>query len=205
MRVRKALGCYGIDRKEIVKIAFKGQATPWAGIIPPGSMDTVDVTAMCPYDPAKAKALLAEAGYGPQKPLTFELMTNTEKAVFNVIATVIKEQVGPDRRDREHPARRQGHLAEHGHPGRPVRHVRRGPRVPPDRGPELLPVGEHGGLEQRAPHRHQGRRVLRPLREASWIRPSGRPSRRSSRSSRSTSSTGTPSRARRSTRSRSRG
>src|SRR4029450_10735506 len=28
-----------------------------------------------------------------QKPLTFELMTNTEKSVFNVITTVIKEQV----------------------------------------------------------------------------------------------------------------
>src|SRR3989475_1370824 len=93
IRVRKAVGCYGIDRKEIVKIAFRGQATPWVGIIPPGTLDTVDVTHLCPYDPAKAKALLAEAGYGPQKPLTFELMTNTEKSVFNVIATVIKEQM----------------------------------------------------------------------------------------------------------------
>ncbi len=78
---------------KIVKIAFKGQATPWVGIIPPGTMDTVDVNHMCPYDQARAKALLAEAGYGPQKPLTFELMTNTEKSVFNVIATVIKEQM----------------------------------------------------------------------------------------------------------------
>src|SRR5215467_9818264 len=93
VRVRKAVGCYGIDRKEIVKLAFKGQAKPWLGIIPPGTQDTVDVTSLCPYDPAKAKALLAEAGYGPQKPLTFKLLTNTEKAVFNVIATVIKEQV----------------------------------------------------------------------------------------------------------------
>ncbi len=94
LRVRKAVGCYGIDRKEIVKIAFKGQATPWLGIIPPGTADTVDVTHMCPYDPAKAKALLAEAGYSPAKPLTFELMTNTEKSVFSVIASVIKEQLG---------------------------------------------------------------------------------------------------------------
>ena len=93
IRVRKAVACYGMDRKEIVKIAYKGQATPWLGIIPPGTMDTVDVNHMCPYDPAKAKTLLAEAGYGPQKPLTFELMTNTEKSVFNVIATVIKEQM----------------------------------------------------------------------------------------------------------------
>jgi peptide/nickel transport system substrate-binding protein len=93
LRVRKAVGCYGIDRKEIVKIAFKGQATPWVAMNPPGTLDSVDVNHLCPYDAGKAKALLAEAGYGPQKPLTFELMTNTEKSVFNIIATVIKEQM----------------------------------------------------------------------------------------------------------------
>ena len=93
VRIRKAIGCYGIDRKEIVKIAYKGQATPWVGIIPPGTLDSVDVTHVCPYDPTRAKALLAEAGYGAHKPLTFELMTNSEKSVFNVIATVIKEQM----------------------------------------------------------------------------------------------------------------
>jgi peptide/nickel transport system substrate-binding protein len=93
IRVRKAVGCYGIDRKEIVKIAFKGQATPWLGIVPPGTLDAVDVTHLCPYDPGRARTLLAEAGYGSPKPLTFELMTNTEKSVFHVIATVIKEQM----------------------------------------------------------------------------------------------------------------
>jgi ABC-type transport system substrate-binding protein len=92
VRVRKALGCFGIDRQEVVKIAFKGQATPWVGMAPPGTLESVNVNSMCPYDQAKAKALLAEAGYGPSKPLTLELMTNTEKSVFNVIATVIKEQ-----------------------------------------------------------------------------------------------------------------
>jgi peptide/nickel transport system substrate-binding protein len=93
LRVRKALGCYGIDRKEIVKIAFKGQATPWVGMAPPGTFESVNMNHLCPYDPAKAKALLAEAGYGPSKPLTFELMTNTEKSVFSVITTVVKEQM----------------------------------------------------------------------------------------------------------------
>jgi ABC-type transport system substrate-binding protein len=93
LRVRKAVGCYGIDRQEIVKIAFKGQATPWVGMAPPGTLEMVDLNAMCPYDPAKARAMLAEAGYGPQKPLTFELMTNTEKSVFSIITTVIKEQM----------------------------------------------------------------------------------------------------------------
>jgi peptide/nickel transport system substrate-binding protein len=93
VRVRKAIGCYGIDRAEIVNIAFKGKATPWAGMNPPGTLDTVNVNQMCPYDPARAKALLAEAGYGPNKPLTFEIITDTEKTVFNVIATVLKEQM----------------------------------------------------------------------------------------------------------------
>ncbi|MFQ5520403.1 MAG: ABC transporter substrate-binding protein [Candidatus Methylomirabilia bacterium] len=93
IRVRKAVACYGMDREEIVKIAFKGQATPWAGMIPPGTPDTVNVNARCSYDPAKAKALLAEAGYGPSKPLTFDIVANTEKSVFNIIATVIKEQM----------------------------------------------------------------------------------------------------------------
>ena len=77
---------------EIVQIAFKGQATLGRDESP-GTPDTVDVNHLCPYDPAKAKALLAEAGYGPNKPLTFEIITDTEKAVFNVIATVIKEQM----------------------------------------------------------------------------------------------------------------
>jgi peptide/nickel transport system substrate-binding protein len=93
LRVRKAIGCYGIDRSEIVKIAFKGQATPWVGMAPPGTLESVNVNHLCPYDQAKAKALLAEVGYGPSKPLTFELMTNTEKSVFSVIATVVKEQM----------------------------------------------------------------------------------------------------------------
>jgi peptide/nickel transport system substrate-binding protein len=92
-RVRKAVGCYGMDRNEIVKIAFKGKATPWVSMVGPGVKDTVNVNAMCPYDREKAKALLAEAGFGPDKPLTFEIITNTEKSVFNIIATVIKEQM----------------------------------------------------------------------------------------------------------------
>jgi len=93
IRVRKAVACYGMNRDEIVQIAFKGQATPWVGMIPPGAPDAVDVNSMCPYDPEKALTLLQEAGYGPSNPLSFELMTNTEKSVFNIIATVIKQQM----------------------------------------------------------------------------------------------------------------
>jgi ABC-type transport system substrate-binding protein len=82
-----------MDRQEIVKIAFKGKATPWVAMAPPGTLESIDLNGKCPYDQAKARALLAEAGYGPSKPLTFEVMADTEKSVFNVIATVIKEQL----------------------------------------------------------------------------------------------------------------
>ena len=46
-----------------------------------------------PLRPGQGEGALGRGRYGPQKPLTFELMTNTEKSVFNVIATVIKEQM----------------------------------------------------------------------------------------------------------------
>jgi peptide/nickel transport system substrate-binding protein len=94
LRTRRAVACFGIDREEINKIALKGLATPWVGMIPVGTMDTTNVNHMCPYDQEKAKALLKEAGYGPNNPLTFEIITDTEKAVFNAIATVVKEQMG---------------------------------------------------------------------------------------------------------------
>ena len=93
IKVRKAVDCYGINREEIVQIAFKGKATPWAGMNPPRTLDTVDVNAKCPYDLDKAKALLKEAGYDASNPLQFEIITNNEKAVFNIIATVIKDQM----------------------------------------------------------------------------------------------------------------
>ena len=92
-QVRRAVACYGMDREEIVNIAFKGKATPWVGMIPPGTLDTANVNHLCPYDPEKARQMLAAAGYGPAHPLRFEILTDTEKSVFNVIATVIKEQM----------------------------------------------------------------------------------------------------------------
>src|SRR5262249_60454277 len=42
IRVRKAVGCYGIDRRAIVSIAFNGRATPWVAILPPGTLDAED-------------------------------------------------------------------------------------------------------------------------------------------------------------------
>ena len=113
IKMRKAIGCYGIDRQEIVQIAFKGQATPWVGMNPPGTLDTVDVNHLCPYDPAKAKALLAEAGYGPNKPLTFEIITDTETLGVQRHCHGHQGADGASWRDRQHQTGRQSHLDEH--------------------------------------------------------------------------------------------
>ncbi|CAH1692484.1 Oligopeptide-binding protein AppA [Hyphomicrobiales bacterium] len=62
VRVRKALN-YAVDKQGIIKAVVNGYATPASSMIAP-SVDgyTADVT-QYPYDPAKAKALLAEAGW----------------------------------------------------------------------------------------------------------------------------------------------
>ena len=140
LRVRKAVGCYGIDRKEIVKIAFKGQATPWLGMNPPGTLDTVDVNHMCPYDQAKAKALLGRGGIRSAE--AAHLRADDQHREVGLQHHCHRDQGadGAHRRDRQHPAGGQGHLDEHHHPGRPLGHVRRGSAIPDHPGQQCLPV-----------------------------------------------------------------
>ena len=60
-KVREALE-YAVNRQALAKVAFAGYATPATGIVPP----TIDFAQSYPaikYDPAKARALLKEAGY----------------------------------------------------------------------------------------------------------------------------------------------
>jgi len=60
-KVREALE-YAINRQALAKVAFAGYATPATGIVPP-SIDFAQSYPAIPYDPAKARALLKEAGY----------------------------------------------------------------------------------------------------------------------------------------------
>ncbi|MBT0957460.1 peptide ABC transporter [Alphaproteobacteria bacterium KMM 3653] len=62
--VRRAVG-YAIQRQDVVDGVFAGRGTPLLGIPnPPGSpYDLSDPSIEYSYDPEKAKALLAEAGY----------------------------------------------------------------------------------------------------------------------------------------------
>lgn len=60
-KVREAIN-YAINRQALVKVAFAGYATPATGVVPPSIAYAQTYTAW-PYDPAKARQLLKEAGY----------------------------------------------------------------------------------------------------------------------------------------------
>lgn len=60
-RVRQALN-YAISKDRQIKL-LNGRAVAAHGLLPPGMLGRDDTLAPYPYDPAKARALLAEAGY----------------------------------------------------------------------------------------------------------------------------------------------
>ncbi|MGQ3047929.1 MAG: ABC transporter substrate-binding protein [Niveispirillum sp.] len=61
-RVRQAINM-AVDRKAILDQVFQGSGKPAKNPIPPGVFGYLADNKDYPYDPAKAKALLAEAGY----------------------------------------------------------------------------------------------------------------------------------------------
>jgi peptide/nickel transport system substrate-binding protein len=62
VRVRRAMA-YAIDRNALIKGAMSGYGTPIGSHMDPGNPYYVDLTSTYPYNPEKAKQLLAEAGY----------------------------------------------------------------------------------------------------------------------------------------------
>src|SRR5215217_4579689 len=61
VKVREAIN-YAIKKEALAKVAFSGYAVPAEGVVPKGVEYGVKLGPW-PYDPAKAKQLLAEAGY----------------------------------------------------------------------------------------------------------------------------------------------
>jgi len=61
VRVRRAIAA-AIDRKAVIAGAVEGFGVPIGSHYVPGAFGYVDTTGINPYDPEKAKALLAEAG-----------------------------------------------------------------------------------------------------------------------------------------------
>jgi len=74
-RVRRAIN-YAVDRDGLCGL-LNGIAKPAMGLYPPDNPFFGNPTQRYTYDPAKAKALLAEAGYGPAKPLKAKIMIST--------------------------------------------------------------------------------------------------------------------------------
>src|ERR1700722_8482691 len=72
VRVRQALN-YCIDRGGLVSL-LNGTAEPSVGWLKPGDPDFGTPVNRYTFDPAKGKALLAEAGYTSAKPLSFKVM-----------------------------------------------------------------------------------------------------------------------------------
>lgn len=102
--VRKAFSVV-IDRKVIVDTIVHGGKTPAYAFVPPGLTDEAtnqDFRAeggnLVAYNVAEAKKLLAEAGYGPNKPLPpVTILYNTNemhKAIAEAVQAIWKNELG---------------------------------------------------------------------------------------------------------------
>jgi peptide/nickel transport system substrate-binding protein len=93
VRVRQALGGYGIDRHAIAKIAMVGLGKALWSFVPPGAQDHIDFEEQFPYNPQKAKALLKEAEFDEKNPLKYAIMCHTAEPSAPTVATIIKTQL----------------------------------------------------------------------------------------------------------------
>jgi peptide/nickel transport system substrate-binding protein len=84
-RVRQALN-YAVDKEAIVKTIFHGQAKPAGAtqILP----EWIEIKPY-PYDPAKAKQLLADAGYAKGFPITLKTFVTSPGAELPTIAQAV--------------------------------------------------------------------------------------------------------------------
>ncbi len=106
VKVRQALA-YALNKEDIIKGVYLGQAEPTIGPYKPGTWVYNDQIEPYGYDPDKAKALLAEAGWEDTdgdgmldkdgKPFAFTIMTNQGNEQRSKTAAIIQkkfEQVG---------------------------------------------------------------------------------------------------------------
>ena len=97
-RLRQALA-YGIDYNQLLQTGYLGQARKWDSLLPTSFPGATKTMTQYTYDPAKAKQLLAEAGYpngaGLEKfPDDMKLTYAAEReATLGPIATVLQSSL----------------------------------------------------------------------------------------------------------------
>lgn len=92
-KVRLALA-YAIDRSYIVDSLFAGSSVEAKTIVPPGMLGHDQSRPGFPYDPAKAKALLDEAGYPNGFTVTF--LTHDRPRIYNPVGVKLAERIQQD-------------------------------------------------------------------------------------------------------------
>lgn len=89
--VRRAIA-YAVDRAAILRWLFQGNGRLAEALFPPEHWAGAADLTPHPFDPARARALLAQAGYGPERPLRLSYKTSSDP--FRVrLATVIQAQL----------------------------------------------------------------------------------------------------------------
>ncbi len=91
LRVRQAIA-HGINRQAIIKYVWADSARPAAGILTPDHWAGAGNLSGVLYDPKRARALLAQAGYSGQNPLRVVYKTSTNSVRLR-IATIIQSQL----------------------------------------------------------------------------------------------------------------
>ena len=98
VRVRQAFA-QAIDRQKVISQVFHGLYIPAAGMLPPGIPGYDAQLKALPYDPARAKQLLADAGFPGGKglpPLTMTVnpVTADYRMMTEPIAAMLKDTLG---------------------------------------------------------------------------------------------------------------
>jgi peptide/nickel transport system substrate-binding protein len=90
-RVRRAVA-HGIDRAAILRYLFQGGGRAAEALFPPEHWAGAPGLKPLAHDPARARALLADAGYGDARPLRLSYKTSSDPFRLR-LATVIQDQL----------------------------------------------------------------------------------------------------------------
>lgn len=98
LEVRQAFAM-AVDKKEIIRVALKGQADLAGAVCPPGMPNYAPKLTAPPFDPVKAKQLLAQAGYPDGKgfpTLTFSFRNDYPHVAdaAQIVAQQLKQNLG---------------------------------------------------------------------------------------------------------------